>query len=184
MNPQAYCEAIEAHYARAWHPPANRIRWDRGPIDDLPEDFCVLVIPRTSDIWAFATRCMSQITDAERLELHVLARPGSDPLAIAELLVSVAHYHRTGHALGFGHSVNFGRPWLAGSTCTHGLISLPYLDGPALEWLEDPSVRFLWLIPVTEAEVSFKKEAGIEELEQRFETTQFDYLDPFRASVV
>lgn len=52
-----------------------------------------------------------------------------------------AHFHRTGSALGLGHTVNFGRPWLPGSSCTHGLVSLPYLFGPELEWLQQPSTR-------------------------------------------
>lgn len=40
------------------------------------------------------------------------------------------------------------------------------------------------MIPVTEAELAFKKAVGMESLEQRFEKARFDYLDPFRASVV
>jgi hypothetical protein len=35
-----------------------------------------------------------------------------------------------------------------------------------------------------EAEIAFKKASGMEALEERFEETRFDYLDPFRASVV
>jgi hypothetical protein len=128
---------------------------------------------------------MSQPDDEDRIELHLLTRRSGQVLdELVELLTAVAHYHRTGRRLAVGHSVNFGRPWLPGSACTHGLISLPYLDGPELEWLAAPAVRFLWLIPVTEAEVSFKKSRGLEALEERFEATAFDYLDPRRPSVV
>jgi hypothetical protein len=126
---------------------------------------------------------MSQIEDEERLELHVMTAPGPVD-ELVELLTVTTDFHRTGHRLGLGHAVNFGRPWVSGSTCTHGLISLPYLDGPDLEWLDCPRVRFLWLIPVTAAEVAYKKELGLEALESRFEEAQLDYLDPFRASVV
>jgi hypothetical protein len=101
-----------------------------------------------------------------------------------ELLTIVAHYHRTGRPLGLGHTVNFGEPWLSGSACTRGLISLPYLDGEELEWLDEPRVRFLWLIPITEAEVAFKIQHGLDALEERFEEAAFDYLDPLRASVI
>jgi hypothetical protein len=115
----------------------------------------------------------------------MMARPENELKdAIVEILTAVSHYHRTGTPLGLGHSVNFGKPWVAGSACTHGLISLPYLDGPSLEWLANPEVRFLWMIPITDAEVQFKKRHGMEALEQRFEEAQFDFLDPFRASVV
>ncbi len=72
---------------------------------------------------------------------------------------------------------------MTGSTCTHGLISLPYLDGPDLEWLAEPKVRFLWLIPITEAEVRFKKSYGMEALERKLEERRFDFLDPSRVSV-
>ena len=129
---------------------------------------------------------MSQPSDAEGLELHLLTRDEDGERAtfsILEALTAVAHFHRTGSALGLGHTVNFGSGLLPGATCTHGLISLPYLDGPCLERLEQPPVRFLWLIPVTLQEVEFKNRNGIDALEERFETARFDYLDPLRASV-
>jgi len=128
---------------------------------------------------------MSQPEDQERLEVHMLCHPDwLNKLEIAEILTAVAHYHRTGSPLGIGHSVNFGRPWISRSACTHGLLSLPYLDGPTLEWLAEPSVRFLWLIPITPGEVLFKKEHGLEALEERFESERFNFLDPLRPSVV
>jgi hypothetical protein len=180
-----YQQAIQNHYARNWSTPTDAVRWNRGPVDALPEDFRVLVIPRPPTMTAYATMCMSQPTDKERLELHLLTRTGQAHQSdLIEVLTAVAHYHRTGRALGLGHSVNFGRPWLAGSTCTHGLISLPYLDGPHLEWLAKPKVQFLWLIPITEAETNFKNKYGMEALEQKFEENQFDFLDPGRSSVV
>lgn len=63
---------------------------------------------------------------------------------------------------------------------------MPYLDGPELEWLETKSmnIRFLWLIPITEEELRYKKENGLEALENIFEETEFNYIDPFRDSVV
>jgi Suppressor of fused protein (SUFU) len=180
-----YPSAIQDHYVSSWSSPVDAIRWIKGPVSDLSEDFRVLVIPRPPEMMAYATRCMSQPTDKERLELHLLTRSSQQYQPdLVEVLTAVAHYHRTGRSLGLGHSVNFGKPWLTGSMCTHGLISLPYLDGPALEWLEEPAVRFLWLIPITEAEASFKKRFGMEALEQKFEEKQFDFLDPGRASVV
>jgi hypothetical protein len=103
--------------------------------------------------------------------------------SVIELLTVVAHFHRTGERLGMGHTVNFGRTWLPCATCTHGLLSLPYLDGPRLEWLQKPRVRFLWLIPLTADEVAFKKANGLNALEEKLEASGFDYLDPQRASV-
>lgn len=95
-------------------------------------------------------------------------------------------YHVTGASLGLGHTVSFGRPWLPGSLCDHGLLSLPYLDGPDLEHLHAGGVhaRCLWLIPITCQERDFKKEHGLEALEREFDRPGFDYLDPGRQSVV
>jgi hypothetical protein len=134
---------------------------------------------------AYATVCMSQPRDEDPIELHLLTHNEGPRLeSLVELLTVVAHYHRTGSRLGLGHTVNFGRPWVRGSLCSHGVISLPYLDGPDLEWLDAPKVRFLWLVPVTAAEVAFKREHGLEALEEAFEAAQFAFLDPARASVV
>ena len=47
-----------------------------------------------------------------------------------------------------------------------------------------PTVRFLWLIPVTESEIQYKKRFGMEALEDQFEKTQFNFLDSLRESVV
>lgn len=185
MSGHPYAEMIDEHYGRIWGSPSAAIRWSRGPIAELPDDFRILVLDRSTDTVAFATRCMSQPEDKAPLELHALCRPeDAERSHLVEILTSLAHYHRTGNALGLGHSVNFGKPWIGGSACTHGVVSLPYLDGPDLEWLAEPRVRFLWLIPISHAEVEFKRSHGMEALEERFEAARFNYLDPLRASVV
>jgi len=183
---QTYCETIRDHYSRRWAQEPELVKFARGPIHDLPSGFRVLrFAPSTSrSMWTYATVCMSQPQDQNRLELHMFAPARNDDLG--ELLVATAHYHRTGQELGLGHSVNFGRPWWPGSHCDRGLVSLPYLDGPHLERLETygETVRFLWLIPVTKSEVDFKKESGFEALEKKFDEGRLNYLDPLRASAV
>jgi hypothetical protein len=127
---------------------------------------------------------MSQPGDPVPLELHMFSSVQRRELV--ELLVATAHYHRTGAPLGLGHTVNFGQPWIKGSKCEYGFVSLPYLDGPKLERLggeNDGSVMFYWLVPVTKSEVEFKKRNGVEALEAKFEQASFNYLDPHRKSV-
>lgn len=181
-----YCDALVQHYENAWARPGKACVWPHGPVWDLPKGFHVRRFGPAGarPAWTYATVCMSQEEDESRLELHLLSR--IETVEHVELLTIIAHYHRTGARLGLGHTVNFGRPWLPQSRCTYGLISLPYLDGPKLEILDlgTMKVRFLWLIPVTEQEVEYKKKHGIEALEAKFEDAKFDYLDPYRDSVV
>lgn len=181
---QSDADRIRVHYERQWRSTADSTHWDSGPTNELPEDFSVLTFaPSKRRCWTYATCCMSQQSDESRIEIHLFSpRESRDHV---ELLTVIAHYHRTGARLGLGHTVNFGRPWLDGSSCDHGLISLPYLDGPNLEYLEAPNgqIRFLWVIPVTSSEAQFARANGLEALERRFEEVQFNYLDPARDAV-
>ena len=182
----SYSQLIVAHYSKLWAPPIARHRFSRGPIHELPPDFEILEFQRDQVSKAYATVCMSQLSDPpeDRLELHLFSPASASTDSLVEILTVTAHYHRTGARLGVDHSVNFGKPWLPGSICTFGLISLPYMDGLELERLEEPKVRFLWLLPATESEVAYKKKYGMEALEERFEIAQFNYQDPLRPSVV
>ena len=50
--------------------------------------------------------------------------------------------------------------------------------------LKENHVHCLWLIPITKKELDFALEKGLEALENTFETSKFDYLDPHRPSVI
>lgn len=180
-------QIIENHYLKIWGISGKDCNFSAGPIHQLPNDFAVIVYPphRGRTMWTYATRCMSQIDDKVPLELHMFSANASND--IVELLVVTAHFHRTSKTLGLWHTVNFGRPWLDKSLCDHGLISLPYLDGPEIETLEvskDKLLKFYWLIPITKLEVEFKKRMGIEALEKAFERNGINYLDPGRKSAI
>jgi hypothetical protein len=61
---------------------------------------------------------------------------------------------------------------------------LPYLDGPTLENLILPgmqkTIKFYWIIPITENEVKYKVNFAPEALEKKFEDLGLDYLDAHR----
>jgi Suppressor of fused protein (SUFU) len=184
----AYCVSIVRHYASKWSDEFVKKRLDKGPVSDSLAAFRVLEFHRsrtTRLFWTDGTCCMSQPQDSDRLELHLfwpIQHEGH-----VELLIAVAHHHRTGEMLAAGHTVSFGRPWLSGSTCDYGLISLPHLDGPSLEKCredeEELGIRFLWLVPITKAERECKKANGVESLERKFEYAGIDFLNQLRESV-
>lgn len=181
-------DRVLAHYDSRWADGRRRNLDPVGPafrLAEFPPGFRILAFPPRADrgMWTYATCGMSTELDPQPLEIHLFSPV--EAAELVELLCMVANYHRTGAALGHRHIVNFGRPWLPDSLCTRGLLSLPYLDGPKLEWLDgDPQIRFLWLIPITDAERQFANANGLGALEDRFEAAQFDYLDPARPSVV
>jgi hypothetical protein len=179
-------QIIAQHYENRWERPFLVKQWVKGPYQQLPSEFSVLEFQPTTKrtLWTYATCGMSQQAEAHKLELHLFSPIQSDELV--ELLTAAAHYHLTGDYLDLGHTVNFGRPWLPYSACEYGFISLPYLDGSSLQWLDEQNlkVQFLWLIPITLAERDFKKNQGIEALEKHFEESNFHYANPTRISVV
>lgn len=183
---QSHLKHLIDHYQRSWQVAGRARRWSEGPSDELPPEFCVLEVSPTAqrDMWTYATCGMSLPTEAAPVELHLFS--SSQTERHVELLTVIAHHHHTARRLGLGDTVNLGRPWLPSSFCDHGLISLPYLDGPDLEQMKcaDGLVRCLWLVPITKAEVDYKKVHGIEALEKRLEEAQFDYAARTRPSVV
>src|SRR5260370_12587677 len=126
-----HCLAIQNHYRKCWSGEVKKLRWRSGPVHELPKDFLILQFPPARKMWTYATCCMSQAGDESPLEIHLFSPEES--LGHVELLTVISHYHRTGARIGPGHTVNFGKPWMEGSRCDHGLLSLPYLDGPQLE---------------------------------------------------
>ncbi|MBX3740214.1 MAG: suppressor of fused domain protein [Akkermansiaceae bacterium] len=179
-------EAIKQHYLDNWRSDPESSLFDKGPVRELPAGFRVLLFPPRAgrEMWTYATCGMSSPSDESQMELHIFSPKQSE--SIVEILHALAHFHHNKIQCNLWHTVNFGRPWLESSICSFGLISLPYLDGPALENFEyeDSTIKFYWLIPVTKSEVDFKRTAGIEALEEKFEDANLAYWDPSRSSLV
>jgi hypothetical protein len=185
MSKSYYHEAF-GHYRKCWAIEPNGYLWERGPIQNLPFEFRVLEFPPfgSRNMWTYATCCMSDLSCANPIELHIFSRNKDEGLI--ELLTAITYYHRNTASLDLNHTVNFGKPWKNGSKCEHGLISLPYLDGRGLENLQllNTTVKFYWLIPITKGEVDYTKRYGVESLEKMFEGPSFNYLDEVRRSIV
>ncbi len=174
---------LRDHYSLSFPHFKEECRRSDGRAREFTRDVCVLRYRLDSGQQVFATCGMGSTADQQGLELHWVTEHNlSDPDTIVLLLYAVALEHATNSRLGLEHTVDFGQPWQPGSSCTRGLVSLPYRFGPALEWPTALKVRCLWLIPVTEAEVEFKKLHGTEALEARFDSDPHFYCNPSRRS--
>lgn len=181
-----YKKTVIGHYRDVWDNVPSHHNWNKGPIQNLRNDFEVLEFaPNTNRrMWTYATCGMSTIENEKPLEVHMFS--SKQDFGIVELLTALAYYHQGTAKIGLHHTVNFGRPWQDASICEYGYISLPYLDGPDLEKLiiGNKIINFYWLIPITIAEVQYKTKYGAESLESKFESVAFDFLDNDRSSLV
>ncbi|EID54402.1 suppressor of fused domain protein [Saccharomonospora xinjiangensis] len=183
-------EAVEAHVRTFFT--AHRVEavdCDLGPQRrEVMPDLRILVVgpgPR-SDSWAYVTAgCWASVEQHGHGLEFIMTAPVHDRRFI-ELMAMIAYYHCGGHRLDLQHSMPIGEPWVPGSTCEHLLVSLPYLHGPDLEHCPVPwgHARILWTLPVTTAEIEFRRQHGHEALEQLFDEAEIVPTDPFRASVV
>ncbi|MGW7367459.1 suppressor of fused domain protein [Streptomyces sp. NPDC054841] len=182
-------EAVESH-VRAFFEghSVEVIDCDLGPERrEAVPGLRVLVVapgPRSGG-WAYVTAgCWAAMeNDGHGLEFVMTAHVRDQ--RFIDLMAMIAYYHCGGHRLDLEHSMPIGEPWVPGSACDHLLISLPYLHGPDLEHCPLPRghARILWTLPVTTAEIEFRRRHGHEALEQLFDEREIIPTDPFRASV-
>lgn len=163
--------------------------WTLGPVGvRLPNLRVRRVAPAApADPWVYVTigAWASTAEHAHGYEF-VLVSPDENPLHV-ELLAMVAYFHSDArYRLDVGSTMDIGRPWAEGSAADHLLVALPYPFGPTLEDLRvaDRHVRFLWLVPITNAEAQFVGSKGLEAFEELLERSLFDVADPLRPAVV
>lgn len=185
MSRESYLKHIVSHYFGNWGGNPIFKQWGEGPISQL-DGFQVLEFAPSARraLWGYATCGMSDEKDENPIEVHLFASAKDE--GNVELLTMLAYFHRTAAWLDLGHRVKFGRPWVPGSLCDRAYLSLPYLDGPNLEWLclDSKHTRNLWLIPITAPESQYVDTHGLDALEELFESANFNYANPHRASLV
>jgi Suppressor of fused protein (SUFU) len=139
-----------------------------------------------SATWRYVSRGAWQIKTPDARIEFVLSSGDANPIHV-ETIAMVANFHADPRYRVYpGKIINIGRPWIEGASCDHLLVSLPYLLGPDFENLrvDDVSIRFLWLLPITRSEASYARANGVEALERVFEESKLDTIDPGRDSVV
>jgi hypothetical protein len=169
----------------------ERLTWDTGPIYERVPGFRVYAIapgPRGRNAWTYMTAGCWQAVHQDGHGFEFVLATREFTMRAVELLARNAYFHAgpAGQRLNLGHTVYLGEPWLPGSACDYGLISLPYPWGPGLErcqW-DGGHARLLWLLPITEAERELKMEHGLEALEDRFQAARLDFANPSRGSIV
>lgn len=182
-----YKENLLEHYKKNWSSNFNLLKWKKVPIVYTANELNIIEFPptRKRNMWTYATCGMSKVNYENPIEIHIFSKKKSEELC--EILTAIVYYHQaSGNVLNLWHTVNFGKPWMENSECNFGLISLPYLDGPNIEdfLFNNKIIKCYWLIPITEAELKYKKEKGVESLELLFENKNFDYSDSSRRSTI
>ncbi len=181
-------QAAKRHVEAQW--PFERfedVAWEEARVPPVLWPFRVrTILPvRPVDPWTYVSLGAVRVpADGNyRCEFFLQAREPSE--RHIETVTMLASYHsRPSQFLDAGSAVRIGRPWSAGSNCTALYVSRPYGMGD-LEWCHagELHIRFLWLIPITDRELSLLSDRGAEALEAAFESSAIDVLDPLRGDV-
>lgn len=167
-----YSDRLLDHYEYFFDVDYSGVKSD---LDGLSNDFCVVKFPPTDqrEVWVYTTLCMSCNEDFSPIELYLYSSVENDK--IVDILTNIAHYHQNTSKLEATQVIEFGQPWFEGSNCDFGLLCPPYLDGPEFE--ECGNISCYWLLPITKQEADFRIEFGMEALEEKFGSDDFDFLD-------
>ncbi len=190
VNDNRIRSAIREHLHEFWpNSSISEENWDKGPIRENVPGLRVLKLnsetPQRPVIYVTEGCFASEPREHIRHEFFLIS-PCEERQHV-ETLSMLANFHADELLRpDVGSVISIGDPWMPGSTCDHLLISIPYAYGPKLEWLQLPDIclRFLWALPITSREAAFVELNGLESLEQKFDETTLDYLNPLRTSVV
>ncbi|MFD8376797.1 suppressor of fused domain protein [Streptomyces sp. NPDC059688] len=162
-----------------------------GPIEERVPGFRVFRVRpnRPGGWWVYVTSgCWAATQQDGHGTEFFLAAPRDEWVNLESVSMNAYYHCGPDHQrLDVGHTVPIGRPWLDDSRCDHYLISLPYPYGPDFEvcaWDETAHAQILWLLPITKAEKDYRREQGLEELENLFDERAINPVDPQRPSVV
>lgn len=183
-------EAIEHHLEMTWPGRAHTDeRWAIRPISVwIPTVRVRRLVPRHStEPWTHVTIGAWRATAGHAHAFEFVLDALADSPEHVETLTMLANLHGDpASAIHMGSIVEIGRPWTGQSESDHALLVPPYRYGPDFGTLvlSDLVVEFLWVVPITPREAEFAGRRGVEALEERFEISGLDMIDPSRPSVV
>jgi hypothetical protein len=184
----AVVDRLRTHL-ETWWGSCDELVWERGPMRRDCPAFRVLRALRADDgLWLYASAGASVPRQLEGTGHEFFLVAPTDSPELVELVTIASHYavfgeHEGVHA---GHTLNIGRPWLAGSRCDHLYVSTAYLLPPEFAIVRHArgTAHLLWTVPITEAEKRWRHEHGQEAFEQLMEDRELVAHDPSRDPLV
>ena len=165
-----------------------------GPLKNLLPSWHVIEIQpvEANSPWVYVTLGAWEITKDElykrgRWGLEFLITSPREDFSNVNTLAMTTFYHANPrYRIELGKILEIGYPWLDNSSCDHFLVSHPYPFSPDFETIEinDITISFRWLLPITKSEALYAQDNGQEALEEIFERVVLDYLDVNRQPVV
>lgn len=134
MSFKQYTDALRRHYESFYGIAGNKLTWDKGPTNKLHPDFYILEFgpSKRHQMWTYATVGMSLDRNDDNLIELITYSKNQDKSRI-ELLTLNASFHRNSESLNLHHTVVVGQLTDTNTTCDHGFISLPFIEGQELE---------------------------------------------------
>jgi Suppressor of fused protein (SUFU) len=180
--------ALEAHLT-GWFPHDwEAFSWQEGSIATRFPAFRVgrgRASHRSS--WCYVTLGAWQATrdDHHALEYFILS-PRPTAFHIETLVELTLQWADADPKPSLGSIIDTGRPWIDDAAADHFFVTLPYPFGPGFENVvhDDLHIQIMWLLPITKAEAAFIQQRGIDAFEQLAESSNVEFADPQRASLV
>jgi hypothetical protein len=142
-----------------------------------------LAPPGGDQPWIYVSAGAAHLRRFDGVGHEYVIRTWQQDRLMVELLSMVAAYStREDHD---GHTVPIGGPWVEGAEADHLYFNKPYFvsrDFAGLRIDDAFSLRFLWLVPITEREKEWRHEHGQEAFEQWLEEHHVRPEDPARRS--
>jgi hypothetical protein len=170
---------IQKTYENLWGPATHELlpKIEDTLLRDFPEVRILVFAPSHSrNFWIYATLGLSEVgMGTESLpEAHVYAEQESEDSVLA--LSAFFEYPSEIH---FG--MIFPLEKNPSSKHTHLLATFPYPDGEGFPEIfsEEKEILFLWLLPITDAEVEFIRENGYPAFEEKYLENESENEPPF-----
>lgn len=158
MRFKKYTNELRRHYESFYGVAGSKMTLDKGPTNKLHPEFFILELEpsKRHQMWTYATVGMSLDRDDDNL-IELITYSKERDKSRVELLTVNASYHRNSAPLSLHHTVVVGQLTDDNTTCDHGFISLPYIEGEGLEIIKfnGQEIHCYWFIPITEKKKGF-----------------------------